>query len=164
MRNAPQRISAMMHAPPNTSARPAVRATSPRSDTMFKTLAELNDKLRETDTPPSDGFSEQIVPGEGAAHARIMLVGEQPGEEEDRLGRPFVGPAGQVLDDAAGNTSPSRKVLPAGRSKPCPQVPFASLSSAAGAPSNLFPFRPDRRWSSTPAPRSSRSIWKYFCA
>jgi uracil-DNA glycosylase len=38
----------------------------------------------------------QAVPGEGALHARIMLVGEQPGDEEDLQGRPFVGPAGRV--------------------------------------------------------------------
>jgi uracil-DNA glycosylase family protein len=47
----------------------------------------------------------QAVPGEGAAHARIMLVGEQPGDEEDLRGRPFVGPAGRILDqclEAAG--------------------------------------------------------------
>jgi DNA polymerase len=36
--------------------------------------------------------------GEGPAHADIMLVGEQPGDVEDRAGRPFVGPAGQLLD------------------------------------------------------------------
>ncbi len=38
--------------------------------------------------------------GEGDPHARLMLVGEQPGDEEDRRRRPFVGPAGQVLDAA----------------------------------------------------------------
>ena len=38
--------------------------------------------------------------GEGTQPARIMLVGEQPGDEEDRAGHPFVGPAGQVLDGA----------------------------------------------------------------
>jgi DNA polymerase len=38
--------------------------------------------------------------GEGPADARIMLVGEQPGDQEDRQGRPFVGPAGAVLDRA----------------------------------------------------------------
>ncbi len=38
--------------------------------------------------------------GEGNPRARIMLVGEQPGDEEDRLGHPFVGPAGRVLDAA----------------------------------------------------------------
>ena len=47
----------------------------------------------------------QTVFGEGAAGARVMLVGEQPGNDEDLAGRPFVGPAGQLLDralDAAG--------------------------------------------------------------
>lgn len=42
----------------------------------------------------------QTVFGEGPAHADMMLVGEQPGDREDRAGRPFVGPAGRVLDDA----------------------------------------------------------------
>ncbi|MFF3498446.1 UdgX family uracil-DNA binding protein [Streptomyces sp. NPDC003247] len=42
----------------------------------------------------------RTVFGEGAADARVMLVGEQPGDQEDRQGRPFVGPAGQVLDRA----------------------------------------------------------------
>src|SRR3954454_19243255 len=42
----------------------------------------------------------QTVFGEGAAHARIMLVGEQPGDKEDIAGHPFVGPAGRILDEA----------------------------------------------------------------
>jgi uracil-DNA glycosylase family protein len=49
--------------------------------------------------------ASQAVAGEGAANARIMLVGEQPGDEEDLRGHPFVGPAGRILDqclDAAG--------------------------------------------------------------
>jgi DNA polymerase len=40
----------------------------------------------------------QVVFGEGNPEARIMVIGEGPGEEEDRLGRPFVGKAGQLLD------------------------------------------------------------------
>lgn len=40
------------------------------------------------------------VPGEGPGDARILLVGEQPGDQEDLAGRPFVGPAGRVLDEA----------------------------------------------------------------
>jgi uracil-DNA glycosylase family protein len=40
----------------------------------------------------------QVVFGEGRTHAAIFLVGEQPGDREDQLGRPFVGPAGQLLD------------------------------------------------------------------
>lgn len=42
----------------------------------------------------------QVVPGEGAARARIMMVGEQPGDQEDKQGHPFVGPAGRVLQEA----------------------------------------------------------------
>jgi DNA polymerase len=42
----------------------------------------------------------QTVFGEGAGNAEVMLVGEQPGHEEDLAGRPFVGPAGKLLDRA----------------------------------------------------------------
>jgi uracil-DNA glycosylase family protein len=42
----------------------------------------------------------QVVSGEGPAHARVLIVGEQPGDKEDLAGRPFVGPAGRVLDQA----------------------------------------------------------------
>ncbi len=42
----------------------------------------------------------QTVFGEGPAHARIFLIGEQPGNEEDLKGGPFVGPAGRLLDKA----------------------------------------------------------------
>jgi DNA polymerase len=41
----------------------------------------------------------QTVFGEGAASARMMLVGEQPGDREDLEGKPFVGPAGRILDE-----------------------------------------------------------------
>jgi uracil-DNA glycosylase family protein len=42
----------------------------------------------------------QTVFGEGASRAQVMLVGEQPGDREDLAGRPFVGPAGRLLDEA----------------------------------------------------------------
>ena len=42
----------------------------------------------------------QTVFGEGAEHASVMLVGEQPGDKEDLAGHPFVGPAGRILDEA----------------------------------------------------------------
>jgi uracil-DNA glycosylase family protein len=42
----------------------------------------------------------QVVPGEGPVGAKLMMVGEQPGDQEDLVGRPFVGPAGRVLDRA----------------------------------------------------------------
>lgn len=58
---------------------------------------------RNGDTPQSCRRCElwkkatQAVVGEGAPGAALMLVGEQPGDEEDRVGRPFVGPAGRLL-------------------------------------------------------------------
>jgi DNA polymerase len=42
--------------------------------------------------------ASQTVFGEGSAAARLLLVGEQPGDREDREGRPFVGPAGRLLE------------------------------------------------------------------
>jgi DNA polymerase len=42
----------------------------------------------------------QTVFGEGARNAQVMFVGEQPGDQEDRAGKPFVGPAGRLLDEA----------------------------------------------------------------
>ena len=42
----------------------------------------------------------QTVFGDGSRRARVMLVGEQPGDQEDKQGRPFVGPAGRLLDKA----------------------------------------------------------------
>jgi len=51
----------------------------------------------------------QVVPGEGPAPARLMLVGEQPGDQEDLQGRPFVGPAGRVLDRAIAEAGIERR-------------------------------------------------------
>jgi uracil-DNA glycosylase len=50
----------------------------------------------------------QTVFGEGPPTAEIMLVGEQPGDREDRDGRPFVGPAGQLLDKALADAGVDR--------------------------------------------------------
>src|SRR5437867_594608 len=54
-------------------------------------------------------LATQVVPGEGRAHSRLMLVGEQPGDKEDLAGRPFVGPAGRRsrLPMARPHSSPS---------------------------------------------------------
>jgi DNA polymerase len=51
----------------------------------------------------------QTVFGEGAARAPIMLVGEQPGDQEDLAGHPFVGPAGKVLERAMAEAGLDRK-------------------------------------------------------
>jgi len=49
---------------------------------------------------PIGAFATQAVLGEGPTKAEVMIVGEQPGDQEDLVGRPFVGPAGKVLDSA----------------------------------------------------------------
>ncbi|OYY86470.1 MAG: hypothetical protein B7Y61_06400 [Rhizobiales bacterium 35-66-30] len=64
----------------------------------FETLDALNAALA-AEPPPVVG-ALRPVPGEGPVGAGIAFVGEQPGDEEDRQGRPFVGPAGQLLDRA----------------------------------------------------------------
>jgi uracil-DNA glycosylase len=51
----------------------------------------------------------QAVCGEGGAKASVMLVGEQPGDQEDLTGKPFVGPAGRVLGDALEKAGVDRK-------------------------------------------------------
>jgi len=51
----------------------------------------------------------QGVMGEGAGHARVMFVGEQPGDREDREGHPFVGPAGRVLDEGLARAGIARE-------------------------------------------------------
>ena len=53
----------------------------------------------------------QVVPGEGPARSRIMLVGEQPGDQEDKQGRPFVGPAGRVLTEALADAGIDRDTV-----------------------------------------------------
>jgi DNA polymerase len=53
----------------------------------------------------------QTVFGEGPARAEVMLVGEQPGDAEDLAGRPFVGPAGKLLDRALAEAGIDRKIV-----------------------------------------------------
>jgi uracil-DNA glycosylase len=52
----------------------------------------------------------QTVFGEGSPDAKIVLVGEQPGDQEDQVGRPFVGPAGRLLDTALEDAGIDRKL------------------------------------------------------
>jgi uracil-DNA glycosylase len=53
----------------------------------------------------------QTVFGEGPANARVLVVGEQPGDQEDLSGRPFVGPAGRLFDRALAELGVPRKAL-----------------------------------------------------
>jgi uracil-DNA glycosylase len=64
------------------------------------TLTELRDSAAECTRCDLYQRATQTVFGEGRAGATIVLVGEQPGDQEDKQGHPFVGPAGRLLDRA----------------------------------------------------------------
>jgi len=63
-------------------------------------LAALREAVQGCRGCPLYADATQAVFGEGAALAEVLLVGEQPGDREDLAGRPFVGPAGRLLDEA----------------------------------------------------------------
>ena len=71
--------------------------------TLFDTAKDL-DAVREVAAACTNcdlyRNATQTVFGEGPETARVMLLGEQPGDKEDKAGHPFVGPAGRLLDDA----------------------------------------------------------------
>ena len=67
---------------------------------MAESIDKMREEARRCKACPLWANATQTVFGAGDPHARVMLVGEQPGDEEDRKGLPFVGPAGRLLDRA----------------------------------------------------------------
>src|SRR2546430_866730 len=67
---------------------------------VVRSLSALRTAENECRRCPLYKNATQAVPGEGPNHAKVMLVGEQPGDKEDLAGKPFVGPAGRLLDRA----------------------------------------------------------------
>lgn len=111
---------------------PLLREARKRSDTMIERSDFLREDVTEwgaivprdaTDLPalknavascrgcPLWKSAACAVFGEGPANARVVLVGEQPGDQEDRAGRPFVGPAGQLLERALAAAGARREDL-----------------------------------------------------
>jgi uracil-DNA glycosylase family protein len=72
------------------------------------TLSMLREMARECRACDLWKRGTQTVFGEGKVGGRVVLVGEQPGNEEDLAGRPFVGPAGRILDQALGEAGIER--------------------------------------------------------
>ena len=85
---------------------PALSALPP-GQTEPATLAALNRLIARL--PPLSKGAERPVFGEGKVGASIAFVGEQPGDQEERQGRPFVGPAGKLLDRAMAEAGIDRK-------------------------------------------------------
>jgi uracil-DNA glycosylase len=67
---------------------------------MAQSLKKTREDAKACRDCPLWANATQTVFGAGDPHARVMLVGEQPGDEEDKKGLPFVGPAGRLLDRA----------------------------------------------------------------
>jgi uracil-DNA glycosylase len=76
------------------------RPTDEDSSKTIKSLHALAEAEAECQRCPLYREATQAVPGEGPKAADFMLVGEQPGDKEDLAGKPFVGPAGRILDAA----------------------------------------------------------------
>ncbi len=97
-----------MVATPHTAPNPRLAKAIARHgrDASFEegfvpsSLEELNHGVQGCRRCPLWRDATQGVCGEGPAKAKLMIVGEQPGDQEDLAGRPFIGPAGQVLDAA----------------------------------------------------------------
>ena len=89
-----RRIATKPHPTPGHEPTPGGEAPS--------SLPALRDALERCRECPIGEHATQAVPGEGLQQATLMFVGEQPGDQEDLQGRPFVGPAGQLFARALG--------------------------------------------------------------
>ena len=74
-------------------------------------LDEMRQAASECRGCPLYASADRVVFGEGSASSTMMLVGEQPGDEEDKQGRPFVGPAGEVLNRALASAGITRSEI-----------------------------------------------------
>lgn len=96
-----QMIERIASQPPSRHLRQKARedeALEPQAD--IASLADARAAVQGCKRCPLYEHATQAVFGEGPEHAQVMFVGEQPGDQEDLAGRPFVGPAGKVLDAA----------------------------------------------------------------
>ncbi|HSH86970.1 MAG TPA: UdgX family uracil-DNA binding protein [Methylophilus sp.] len=105
--NASQRMDSMIEAPPTEPQRKVVKYVVNRQNILppadepeaLAALRRLNAAMLLSEFPLAV-HATQAVLGRGAVPASIMLLGEQPGEQEDLAGQPFKGPAGQLLNQA----------------------------------------------------------------
>ncbi len=119
---------------------------------MELTLPLLQEQLKEWKGCELSKSANPVL-GEGNPHAEIMFIGEAPGQKEDELGRPFVGPAGQFLDELLGSIGLRRedvyisnvvKYRPPGNRDPTPEekaqcMPWLQLEIALIKPRVIVP-------------------------
>jgi probable DNA metabolism protein len=107
IRSAGSRVDRMLEEEPSVpNTRVPQNALVAMLDQAPANLAELNAIIRAAG-PLVPGATQAVV-GEGPSNAAVVFVGEQPGDEEDIQGRPFVGPAGRLLDRAMGEAGIDR--------------------------------------------------------
>ena len=111
IRTAQERVDRMVDQPVISPPRPTRRFDKPAPMQADSPLAQAAVEAASCRRCPLWEPATQIVFGEGPANAKIMLVGEQPGDQEDLAGRPFVGPAGQMLDRALAEAGVDRATV-----------------------------------------------------
>ncbi len=113
IRTAQSRTQTMVDQPVFSPERPARAAKSSATPVPLEagTLASLAQEAATCRLCPLWQPATQTVFGEGPPQARLMMVGEQPGDQEDLAGRPFVGPAGQMLDRAIAEAGIDRSLV-----------------------------------------------------
>jgi DNA polymerase len=117
IRNASGRVAAMVETPVTSPPKPLTRPLPQAAGSAPATLEHLPDApLRRAAADAAKCRlchlwepATQTVFGEGPADARLMFVGEQPGDQEDLAGRPFVGPAGQIFNQALAEAGVNRE-------------------------------------------------------
>ncbi|MFO1124068.1 MAG: UdgX family uracil-DNA binding protein [Methylocystis sp.] len=103
IRDAAARSSEMVAAKSKAPPRYAQKAMAATADVLASEAGSLSALAQQESgctRCPLYKNATQVVPGEGPAQARVLLIGEQPGDAEDLAGRPFVGPSGKLLDIA----------------------------------------------------------------
>jgi len=114
IRTASGRVDAMVEQPVFSAPRPArvpAGVVVPATAEDGSPLQQAARDAAECRRCPLWEPATQVVFGEGSPGARVMMVGEQPGDQEDLAGRPFVGPAGQMLDRAMAEAGLDRQTV-----------------------------------------------------
>ncbi len=124
-------------APPGPeAAEPAEGGAARALARTATTLEELAEAMRNFEGSPLKKSARSFVFCDGLAGARVMVIGEAPGGDEDRIGKPFVGRAGQLLD---------RMLAAIGLSRTAPAPEDAAYIT------NILPWRPPGNRTPTPA-------------
>jgi DNA polymerase len=108
---AQERSGRMIESPATVPLRRIPVLVAQHPEPAAEGLPALNDAMQACRACPIGAQATQAVAGEGPLNARLMFVGEQPGDQEDLRGRPFVGPAGQLLDRALAQAGIARDTV-----------------------------------------------------